>query len=509
MSEKDQSRLPLIEALDGFIASEPAYFNIPGHRFENGVSDELACRFGQTVFCYDLTEAAGLDDLHRASGAIKEAEELAAGLYGADRTWFLVNGSTCGNEAMIMAVCRPGDEIIVPRNAHSSVFSGLVLSGAYPVWMQPEFDSEWGISTVVTPEIVEDTIKAHPNAKAVFITSPTYYGNASPLYEIAGICHKYGMPLLVDEAHGAHFYFSDSYPEGAIAAGADMCVMSTHKTCGSMTQSSLLHFRAAREKHDAFDPATGEPIVIEKKVPRVDAAKVDRALSHLMSTSPSYVLMASLDAARAQLASNGAAIGKEAAELALGLRRGLAEIPGIEIYGGTTMICIKSAGLDPTRVVFSAKRLGIGGHELADRLFEEAGVSLEMSDEENVVAIVTGGNQHKDILQLIMGVTKIAMNAGGRMDNSKERYSSFFISPEVRMSPREAFFAEGERIEIENSAGRIALESVAPYPPGIPFVNPGELITEKVVSALKLCRDEKIPVHGPASGDVSDILVMK
>jgi arginine decarboxylase len=492
--EKNQNSQPLAEALDGFIAGEPAYFCIPGHRFSNGIPDGLKRRFGEEVFKYDLTEANGLDDLHAASGAIKEAQSLAAKLYGADRTWFLVNGTTCGNEALMLAAARENEEVIVARNVHKSVISGLVLSGAKPVWILPETDPEFGFSTAVSPDKLKKTIEQHSSAKAVFIVSPTYYGVNSDIGALAEICHENKMPLIVDEAHGAHLYFNENFPKGALGLGADAVVMSTHKTLNSMTQSSMLHIKGSR----------------------IDEKRIDAALKITMSSSPSYVLMTSLDAARAQMAERGQEILQSAFGLSMKLRNALGNINGIEVFGGADAVSLLSKRIDPSRVVFSGQALGLSGYELSDILFERYSVALEMADQICCVAVVTGSNTCDDIERLSDVVRRIS--AKYRDGSEKNRSSGkikakacFYndVIPEMKMTPRESFFAEYEQIRPEKALGMISAQSISPYPPGIPVVNPGELIDENVLSVIEYCRKNGIKVHSDSGTGIEYIKVLK
>ncbi len=270
----DQNRMPLVEALQQFREEAPAYFRIPGHRFERGLDETLNEK--SSLAAYDLSEAEGLDDLHHAEGVIAEAQKLAAETWKAKKTFFLVNGTTCGNEAMVLSSVKEGEKIIVPRNVHKSVLMGLILSGATPVYVMPEYSTKWQMWGGVTPETIEKAFAETPDAKAVLLVSPTYYGLCSDLQAIAEICHCHNAALLVDEAHGSHLYFSEQLPLGALESGADACAQSIHKTAGSFTQSSFLSLGSGR----------------------LDEARVAANLQMVQSTSPSYLLMASLDAAR-------------------------------------------------------------------------------------------------------------------------------------------------------------------------------------------------------------------
>ncbi len=480
----DQNSLPLAKALDGFLAGEPAYFCIPGHRFNRGVSGELTERFGESVFKYDLTEANGLDDLHHAEGAIKEAQELAADLYKAKHSRFLVNGTTCGNEALIIASASEGDEIIVARNSHKSVIGGIILSGAKPVWVMPEFDEEWGFYTVPDKREIETALKNHPDAKAVFVVSPTYYGNAGNIKELAEVCHDNGVPLFVDEAHGSHLYFSEDFPKGALQNGADAAVMSAHKTTGAMTQSSMLHVSSER----------------------VSIESIDKALKLVMSSSPSYILMTSLDASRHQMAKDGASIMKKTFELSMKLRNAVEEISDMNVYNGANAEEILKNNCDPSRVVFSAAGLGITGYELSDMLFEKYGCALEMADAKNVVAVVTAGNTDDDIKRLSDALYDISKKH--KRINKKAAAPPGINIPEMAYTPRTAYFLQSKKIPLEESKGRICAQTISPYPPGIPVIVPGEIINEEIFDFLQYCKKENINIHTDGSMSIDEIEVV-
>ena len=320
----DQNRMPLVEALQQFREEAPAYFRIPGHRFERGLDEALN---GASLAAYDLSEAEGLDDLHHAEGVIAEAQRLAAETWKAKKTFFLVNGTTCGNEAMVLSSVKEGEKIIVPRNVHKSVLMGLILCGATPVYVMPEYSTKWQMWGGVTPETIENAFAETPDAKAVLLVSPTYYGLCSDLQAIAEICHCHNAALLVDEAHGSHLYFSEQLPLGALESGADACAQSIHKTAGSFTQSSFLSLGSGR----------------------LDEARVAANLQMVQSTSPSYLLMASLDAARRGMALHGKERMERALELGQRARQELAKIKGIEVLGTEMEGTCGVWKIDPTR----------------------------------------------------------------------------------------------------------------------------------------------------------------
>ena len=498
---------------------------------------------GEKAFMSDLTEAEGLDDLHQPTGPIREAQEMAAELWGSDYCWFLVNGTTCGNEAMILASVQPGEKILVPRNAHKSVLMGLILSGAIPVWVNTETVPGWNISGAVKPEEIERALDRDHAIRAVFVVNPTYYGICSDLRRIADICHRRGIPLLVDEAHGSHLYFSDQMPEGAIRAGADVVSQSIHKTAGSMTQSSMLQWKSRF----------------------ISRQRLDECLKLVMSTSPNYLLMGSLDGARHNLAVHGGDLMSKSMAMADILREELSRIPFVEVL--TTEVSYelseeekialttaKSVGmdvadlfgrdhnvpehlvLDPLRIVFSAKKAGITGFRLQRLLFEKGRVSTELEDFENVVAVVTWGNDGDDIRRLVETLKKIVSDQtrsglerpaeeesvcadgndryGISDDVQEEEGGAYYrraalVLPQVVMSPREAFYSEKILVKWDDAVGRIAGESIIPYPPGIPLICPGEVITREIFDIVQRYKENRLPVHGPADQSLETLRVIR
>jgi arginine/lysine/ornithine decarboxylase len=481
----NQKKTPLLDAITDFIDTKPAYFRIPGHRLDKGISSKWADIVGDKIFAYDVTETPLTDDLHSPEGAIMEAERLLGGLYKSDKSFFLVNGSTCGNEAMIISAALEGEKIMIARNSHKSAMMGLIISGAVPVYVMPEIISDWGIHGVITPQSVRKCFEENPDCKALFLVSPSYYGICSDLVAIADICHEYGALLLVDEAHGGHVYFNKMLPMGALESGADMCVQSMHKVTGALTQSSVLHIKCHGVGKEAFE-------------------RLAQNLHLVQSTSPSYLLMTSLDCARYELAVNGEKMMARAVELAEYAREKINNIDGFKCMEGSEFV-------DRTRLVISAKELGITGFELDELLFNKYQVNMELSDYENVLAIVTYANEKEDIDRLINACNDIS---GSCKRNNNFANSNRFKAdtvppfppiPPQAMTPRKAYFSKAQEINWSNAKGKISAQMIAPYPPGIPVVYPGEIITDEIWEYLEQFKKAGRHIHG-LEGDGVKIL---
>jgi arginine decarboxylase len=477
----NQNQTPLLDALKANAARPHAPFYTPGHKQGEGISQPLADLLGKAVFRADLTELADLDNLFAPQGVIQEAQQLAAEAFGASQTWFLVNGSTCGIEAAILATCGTGDKIILPRNVHSSAIAGLILSGAIPIFLNPEYDSVLDIAHSITPNAVESALQQHPDAKAVLIVYPTYYGVCGDLSAIANITHQYNIPLLVDEAHGAHFAFHPQLPTSALAAGADLTVQSIHKVLGAMTQASMLHIQGKR----------------------IDGDRISKALQLVQSTSPSYLLLASLDAARQQMALHGKMLMSRTLQLANEARTKISQIPELSVLqilsppyqgglGGSSLGgLVGSPGfvaLDETRLTVTVSGLGLSGFEADEILDEKFAVTAEFASLQHLTFIISLGNTPADIEQLVQGFTTLAKEyRRTNLNVTSPNWQNLLTTQDhaLNFSPREAFFAVSETLPLAQTSDRICAEIVCPYPPGIPVLMPGEIITKPVLDYLQ------------------------
>ena len=484
--EKDQSRMPLYEAVMAYNKRRPAFFRIPGHRYERGINPVWREQVGDEIFRFDLTETTLTDDLHHASGPILEAQQLAAELWGADYSHFLVNGSTCGNQVMVVTASHGGAKIAIPRNAHKSVLMGLIIGGGQPVYIMPQIETQWGLHGGITPQQVEEMFRQNPDCKGVLVVSPTYYGITSDLEGIAKVCHAHDAILMVDEAHGAHCYFSDKLPRGAIEQGADMAVQSIHKVTGSLTQSSMIHIKSDR----------------------VRKSLLEANLMLVQSTSPSYLLMTSLDCARQHMAMEGAKMIDRAVELSDDARERIRRIPGLACAGKELIGRAGIHDLDTTRLILSAADIGITGFGLKKLLFDDYDIEVELPDYRNVVAIVTYANVREEIDKLVEALEDISRRfapQGAPLPPGEKLPPQ----PEYVLSPRAAYFNERERVPWVECRGRIVAEMIAPYPPGIPVIYQGERMSAEVWDYIEAFRQRNGHIHGPSDPTLSTLLVIR
>lgn len=441
-----------------------AVFHTPGHKQGQAIPAELIDWFGPAVFRADLPELPELDTLFAPDGVIQSAQELAAAAFGAEQTRFLANGSSCGIEAAILATCNPGDSIILPRNVHQSAIAALILSGAIPVWLEPDYDPDWGLAHCISLEALENALARSPTARAVLIVSPTYYGVCGDVDAIAQVTHSHHLPLIVDEAHGAHFAFHPDLPTPALQAGADLVVQSTHKTLSALTQAAMLHLQGSR----------------------IDRDRLDRSLQLVQSTSPSYLLLASLDAARQQMATQGQELMEQAIALASAARAQLGQISELSVLQPKTAPGF--AALDPTRLTIDVTRLGLTGFE-ADEILHRVGVTCELPGLRHLTFIITHGNTHQDIDRLIQAFRQLAAlpSAQTALPNAQLSLLPVVPAPALppALSPREAFFAPAATVAAADAIAQISAELVCPYPPGIPVLVPGEIITAEAIAALQ------------------------
>ncbi|PYG89187.1 arginine decarboxylase [Ruminiclostridium sufflavum DSM 19573] len=469
---------PIYNYLREYAEQDMNIFHMPGHKLSKGIPQELA----RDILRLDVTEVEGTDNLHYPEGIIKEAEELAAAAFGADRTFFLVNGSTCGIQAAIMSACSRGQKIIVGRDSHKSVAAGLILSGAEPVFAYPEYNCEFGIAGAITSKSIEKLLQEHPDAAAVLVTRPNYYGICSDIEKIACAVHAHNKLLIVDEAHGAHFAFNRRLPSPALQYGADICIQSAHKTLPAVTQGAYLHIKGSR----------------------ADAERLKFNLSMLQTSSPSYIIMSYLDIARELMVTEGASkLEALISEIEL-FSRELREYPEYRILsnsmsesnfkGETTCGSAflqnlnEKAAHDPTRLVINIRKLGISGYYAEKLLRERFKTQVEMADYENLVFITTiadSPDTFSSLLAALKGLRGLAFRGelqGLNLQQSiiekyyEELQTSAFEKAKAGSLPYEAYMAQKKAIPLKESCGRICADVITPYPPGIPVLYPGEII---------------------------------
>ncbi|MBD2576559.1 aminotransferase class I/II-fold pyridoxal phosphate-dependent enzyme [Oscillatoria sp. FACHB-1406] len=465
----DSMRMPFLEMLRSRAEQPDAPFYAPGHKRGRGISPELANWWGEAVFAADLPELPELDNLFAPEGVIEEAQTLAAKTFGAERTWFLANGSTCGIIAAILATCGPGDKIILPRNVHQSAIAGLILSGATPIFIAPEYDPALDLVLNITPEAVEAALKENSDVKAVLVVYPTYQGICCDLHAIAKLAHHHHIPLIADEAHGAHFAFHPDLPPSALAAGADISIQSTHKVLGAMSQASMLHLHS---------PPTGLCCKA-----RIDAPRLSLALQLVQSSSPSYLLLASLDAARQQMAITGRALMEKTLALSDRAYREISQIPGLSVLESPASPQPGFFNRDATRLTVFTAALGLDGFTADEILRQQFHVTAELPLPQHLTFILSLGNDESDIEALIHAFGELARNPREGAMLAPLPVPSAPAS--AVMTPRKAFFAPRETLPLEDAAGRISAELICPYPPGIPVLLPGEIVTKDAIDFLQ------------------------
>lgn len=479
-------RAPIAEAMKAYAADGARAYHTPGHKQGLGAHPLLKALVTEEGLREEVSLMEELDDLHEPTMCIKEAQEMAAALYGADQAFFMINGTTGAIHTMLMGALAPGDTVLVPRNAHRSVIGGIILAGARPVFLQPEIDERLGIAMGLTEETVARAIALHPEAKALVCVYPTYYGVTYSLAEIAKLVHAHGMLLLVDEAHGPHLRFSDDLPPQAIDCGADMAAQSTHKILGAMTQASMLLTNG----------------------PRVSRERVREAASLLQSTSPNQLLLASLDIARLQMAEDGRETVGRAVRLAEKLRRAINEIDGLWSFGPEYTNYPGATGLDTTKITVQVTALGLSGVEAESILRHEYKVQCELSDARNLLFILSyadGEEQADYLLEALQGLARGHRRATVAASAVAAELPAV---PAQGMTPREAFFAPKGSVPFDEAEGRIAAEQVMFYPPGIPILCPGDIIDAASLHYICAMQSLGLKVVGPRDASLTELQVV-
>jgi len=445
------SETPLATAVEAYL-DDPAItpFTTPGHKRSEELADEL-------LVC-DLPLSSGADDLHLSTDVLGQAERLAAGLWDADLCRFCVNGSTQGNQALALAAGRPGDRVIVTRGLHKSLFAGLVLAGLEPVWIRPEVDTATGLAREIPLARVRDALRATPEARGVFLVEPNFVGVLGDVAAISALAHDAGIPVVVDQAWGAHLGFHPDVPPTTLALGADAMVTSAHKTLAGFTQSAFLFARSGR----------------------IDLERVREGFDLLNTTSVSAAILASLDRTRALMAERGHELVGRTVALVTGARERLRAIDGLRIPGPDQAF----PGYDSTKLVLALPGTGADGLEVETDLAAE-GIRLELANRDTLIPLVTIGDGEASVERLVGALERSLERRRGEPRGASGASAIWAIEPETALPPRDAFFAPRETVSAERSVGRIAAETIAPYPPGIPAIAPGEVVTRRLLDALR------------------------
>ncbi|MCL2396810.1 MAG: aminotransferase class V-fold PLP-dependent enzyme [Defluviitaleaceae bacterium] len=481
MNIKLQQRAPIMEALENMKDKRIVPFDVPGHKRGKG-SPELTAFLGEKAMSLDVNSMKSLDFLGHPVSVIKEAEEIAADAFGAAQAFLMVSGTTSSVIAMIMSACKAGDKILLTRNVHKSVLTGLILSGAIPCYIDPGLQPDLGISMGMKLQDIEQAMDANPDAVAILLNNPTYYGICSNLPAVVKMAHARNMLVLVDEAHGTHFSFGRGLPISAMAAGADMAAVSMHKSGGSLTQSSFLLLGV-----------------------KPNAAYVRQIINLIQTTSASYLLMSSLDISRKNLALNGVEIFETVGKMAAYAREEINQIGGFYAFGAEIINGDSIYDFDATKLSVNTLKTGLAGREVYDILRDEYDIQIEMGDIGNFLAYVSVGDRMKDIERLCSALSEIyrlhRRNPQGMLDYE-------YIHPIVSCSPQEAFYAEKQLVSLENSVSRVSVELVMCYPPGIPIIAPGEQVTKSAIDYIRYAKAKGCTLTGTQNEAVEQLYVL-
>lgn len=476
------SHAPIYEALERFKRMRVVPFDVPGHKRGRG-NPELVELLGERCVSIDVNSMKPLDNLCHPISVIKEAEELAAEAFGAANAFLMVGGTTSAVQSMVLTACKRGDKIILPRNVHRSVINALVLCGAKPVYVNPDMDHKLGIALGMKVSQVEQAIAEHPDAVAILVNNPTYYGICSNLKAIVELAHRHNMLALADEAHGTHFYFGDDMPVSAMAAGADMASVSMHKSGGSLTQSSFLLIG-----------------------PNVSEGYTRQIINLTQTTSGSYLLLSSLDISRRNLALRGREEFAKVRALAQYARSEINAIGGYYAYCREIINENSIYDFDVTKLSVHTLDIGLAGIEVYDILRDEYDIQIEFGDIGNILAYISIGDRRQDIERLVSALAEIKR----RYQKDKTgMLSQEYIDPQVVVTPQEAFYAEKESLPIGETAGRVCSEFVMCYPPGIPILAPGEKITQGILEYIEYAKMKGCSMTGPEDPDIDHLNVLK
>ncbi len=477
-----QCDAPIYEALRKFKRMRVVPFDVPGHKRGRG-NMELTEFLGEDCLSVDVNSMKPLDNLCHPVSVIKDAEMLAAQAFGAANAFFMVGGTTSAVQSMIMYACKSGDKIIMPRNVHRSAINALILCDAVPVYVNPEVNNQLGIALGMSVAQVEKAIEENPNAKAILINNPTYYGICSDLKRITDLAHAHGMLVLVDEAHGTHFYFGENFPVTAMAAGADIASVSMHKSGGSLTQSSFL--------------LMGE---------RINSDYMRQVINLTQTTSASYLLLSSLDISRKRLALSGREIFEQTVEMAEYARSEINSIGGYYAYSKELINGDSIFDFDISKLSVYTLPIGLAGIEVYDLLRDEYDIQIEFGDIGNILAYISVGDRKRDIERLISALSEIKRRFG---KTGTGMLTQEYINPIVAEAPRRAFYSEKISLPLDESAGHVCSEFVMCYPPGIPILAPGELITPEIIEYIKYAKEKGCSMTGTEDINIERLNVLR
>ena len=481
MADLSQTNAPIYEALRKFRRMRVVPFDVPGHKRGRG-NMELTEFLGEDCMNVDVNSMKPMDNLCHPVSVIKDAEELAAEAFGAANAFFMVGGTTSAVQSMIMYACKEGDKIIMPRNVHRSAINALILTGAVPVYVNPDVNHRLGIALGMSVAQVEQAILDNPDAKAIMVNNPTYYGICSDLKRITELAHEHGMLVLVDEAHGTHFYFGENFPVTAMAAGADCASVSMHKSGGSLTQSSFL--------------------LLGKNI---NADYMRQVINLTQTTSASYLLLSSLDISRKRLALGGREIFAQTVEMAEYARSEINDIGGYYAYSRELINGDSIFDFDVSKLSIYTLPIGLAGIEVYDLLRDEYDIQIEFGDIGNVLAYISVGDRKRDIERLISVLAEIKRRFG---KSGADMLTQEYISPVVAETPRKAFYAKKRSLPLEETAGLVCSEFVMCYPPGIPILAPGELITDEIIEYIKYAKEKGCQMTGTEDINIEKLNVL-
>lgn len=477
-----QEDAPIYEALKNFRRMRIVPFDVPGHKHGRG-NPELVELLGDKCVGIDVNSMKPLDNLCHPTSVIRDAEELAAEAFRASHAFLMVGGTTSAVQAMILSCCKKGDKIILPRNVHRSVINALVLCGAKPVYVNPDVDNNLGIALGMKVSQVEQAIMNNPDAVAVLVNNPTYYGICSDLRTIVKLAHAHGMKVLADEAHGTHLYFGENMPVAAMDAGADMASVSMHKSGGSLTQSSLLLIG-----------------------PNMNQGHVRQIINLTQTTSGSYLLLSSLDISRRNLALRGKEAFAKVVELADYAREEINQIGGYYAFSKELVNGNSIYDFDRTKLSVHTLEIGLAGIEVYDILRDDYDIQIEFGDIGNILAYLSIGDRRQEVERLVSALAEVKR----RYQKDKTgMLSQEYMDPHVVATPQESFYAEKESLPIEETEGRVCSEFLMCYPPGIPILAPGEMITKEIIEYICYAKEKGCSMTGPEDAEIKRLNVLK